>query len=835
VRVDDIFRGLGSFTVKFRWVIVILWIAAVAVIPRALPSLASATQGNNSAFLPESAPSQQALELAAPLGTKSNLLPVTVVAARTSGPLTAADQAWIAGPLSGSLGKVDTVVKVRELGQSAPVAGVTGQADQLEALSDLSGRNQNTAAVTLVDDLRAAMTRAGPPPGLQVHLAGDLAIQVDQQKQSGSTGNSVEYISFLAILIILLLIFRSLLAPLITIIPALLAVVISGPLVGEAAQHGLKVSFLAQILMIVLVLGAGTDYNLFLVFRVREHIRRGDSPKEAVVSALTKVGESITFSALTVVAALLSLLFATFQIYSNLGIPLAIGIGVALLAGLTLTPALLAIFGRASFWPSKTKAGISSAGAWGNVATRLLRRPAVALSIGVVIFAGLSTFVTSYVGGGFGGSISAPAGTDSAAGTALQAKYFPSTAANPTQLIYKLGAPVWDNPAPLVTAEQQLKASGQFTGITGPLNPVGASGFTPQQYSQLHAAVSATAGTGQLPATAPPALIPANATPDLAAKIREGYQLYRASGQFVSPDGKTIQFLAGLSAGDPSTTKAMNATPAVRTAAASVAPTLHATASGVFGQAPAFYDISSISNSDLGNVIPIAILVIGVLLALVMRSLVAPLYLIASVAISYFAALGAAVLIFLKIQHHSGLTFILPFLLFIFLLALGEDYNILVMTRIREEAHRLPLRQAISKALGVTGTTVTSAGLVLAATFAVFAIVGSRGSGGDQIRDVGLGLTIGILMDTFVVRTVLVPCTVALLGRWNWWPSKLHVDSVDADAVGSSAATLGLIGGERGSSADGTGEGAEVSPSAAPDGAGRPDGAERPKGRHYQD
>ena len=223
----------------------------------------------------------------------------------------------------------------------------------------------------------------------------------------------------------------------------------------------------------------------------------------------------------------------------------------------------------------------------------------------------------------------------------------------------------------------------------------------------------------------------------------------------------------------PSTTAAMNAVPAIRSAAATAAPTLHATDYGVGGEAPAFYDISQISDSDLAHVIPIAIVVIGVLLALVMRSLVAPLYLIASVALSYFAALGLSVIVFIELGGAGGITFILPFLLFIFLLALGEDYNILVMTRIREEAHVLPLREAVARASSVTGTTVTSAGLVLAGTFAVFAVVGGRGSGGWQIRDVGIGLALGVLMDTFVVRTVLVPCTVVLLGRWNWWPSSL--------------------------------------------------------------
>jgi putative drug exporter of the RND superfamily len=167
--------------------------------------------------------------------------------------------------------------------------------------------------------------------------------------------------------------------------------------------------------------------------------------------------------------------------------------------------------------------------------------------------------------------------------------------------------------------------------------------------------------------------------------------------------------------------------------------------------------------------------VIGVLLALVMRSLVAPLYLIASVALSYFAALGLTVLLFMRLGGQSGLIFILPFLMFVFLLALGEDYNILVMSRIREEAHRLPLREAVTRALSATGTTVTSAGLVLAGTFGVFAFVGvtTGGANSATLRDVGVALALGVLMDTFLVRTLLVPSTVVLLGRWNWWPSRL--------------------------------------------------------------
>jgi len=751
VRIHAAFRAIGSFAVRFRWFVLVAWVIAAIAVPRALPSLSSVTQGNNANFLPASAPSEHALKLAAPLGG-STLTPVPVVAASTQGALTQAEQAWLQ-KLQQDLGKVPTVVKVRDLGHSPD-----GQATQLQVLSSVSQGGAGTGVTTLVKDLRSAIARDGPPSGLDVHLAGAVAIQVDQQAKSGNTDSQIQLLSIIFIIGLLLLVFRALLAPLVTLIPAVLAVTISGPLVAEAAHHGLKVSPLAQILLIVLVLGAGTDYGLFLVFRVRENLRAGQDRKQAVIAAVERVGESITFSAATVIAALLSLLFATFEFYSDLGIPLAIGIGVMLLAGLTLLPALMAIFGRAVFWPSKTQAGTGKTGVWGRVSVRIVRHPAPTLVAGLVVFGSLAFAVTAYTAAGFGGDTTAPAGSDSAAGAKILSAHFPQTSANPTNILYRLRQPAWNDLPALETARSQLEASGLFTTVTGPLNPNGAT-LTPAQLTALHDRL----GPPQLlPATPPPG----TSIPPIA------YQQYRATGLYISPDGQTVQFLTGLKAGDPSTTAAMNAIPAVRAEAATVARSIGAADYGVGGLAPAIYDISSISNSDLATVIPIAIAVIGILLALVMRSLVAPLYLILSVGLSYLAALGLSVLLFVEIAGDGGLVFFLPFLMFIFLLALGEDYNILVMSRIREEAQRLPLKEAVSHALTATGTTVTSAGLVLGGTFSVFAIVGAQ-QGSTQFRDVGAGLALGVLMDTFLVRTLLVPSTVVLLGRWNWWPSAM--------------------------------------------------------------
>ena len=829
MNVDAVFGALGRFSVRFRWLVTLAWIIGAVAAVSYLPSLSSVTQSDNTKFLPASAPVEKATALARPFGT-SGLIPVPVVVARTAGPLTAADSA-AARRLGAAFKAVPTVRRVVDLGDSPLRPAVRGQAKQFLVLVGQSGGNQS-AFTDLVDAMRAKIAHAGLPAGLQAHLTGGIAVAVDQQQASGNQGDRVQNLSVLFIIVLLVLIFRSLTLSITTLVPAFMSVLISGPLVAEAAQHGLQVSPIAQLLMIVLVLGAGTDYGLFLVFRVREELRTADyqgGPRDvaqasgffgrsaalgralgadlrrprddsraAIVAAVTRVGESITFSAATVVAAVITLLLATFSFYSDLGVPFAIAIVVTLAAALTLLPALLSIrlsllgvkrtlfaqlFGRPKLIPVNIQ-GTGKPGVWGQVANRIVRHPVPTLLAGVIFFAALASGVTAYRAAGFGGNTKPPAGSDSAIGQSLLTRYFPQSSANPTNLIFRFAAPVWGHPSVLSSATAQLRASRLFSQVTGPLNPVGVT-LTGAQYAELHAALG--------PANALPP------TPPAGSKVPAlGYQLYRATANYVSPDGRTVLFSVGLTAGDPASTRALNAVPAVRAEVTRVAssPGVRAADSGVAGEAPALYDISSISTSDLKRIIPVAILVIGLLLALVLRSLIAPLYLIASVGVSYLAALGLSVLLFVELGGSGGLVFFLPFLMFIFLLALGEDYNILVMTRIREEARKLPLRQAVARAVGITGTTVTSAGLVLAGTFLVLAIVGGSGPGGSsQVLDIGIGLALGILMDTFLVRTLLVPSTVVLLGRWNWWPSKM---SRKGRALQPAGGEPGLDGAGRG-------------------------------------
>ena len=771
--VSTSFAVVGRLSVRFRWAIVLAWVAATVAAMTLLPSLSNVTQSDNTSFLPASAPSEQAAQLASPLQGAS-LTAVTVVAARsgaaqTGRTLSAADQAAIAR-LSAALAHVARVTGVRDAGQSAD-----GQAEQLTVLAALaqSGGLATSQQASLVAGLRDVIRAAALPAGLAAHTAGPVATRVDTNATSSKTGGEVQWFSIIFVVALLMAVFRSALAPLIAVLPALVVVLVAERLTAEAAVHGLGVSQIASLLLIVLVLGAGTDYALFLMFRVREEMRAGRACREAIVFSVARVGETITFSAGILIAALLSLATASFSLYSGLAAPLAIAIGLMLIAGLTLLPALLAIFGPVAFWPSSVRPGAGRAGWWGPACARIVRRPTATLVAGLVVFGALAVASAGYLASGFGGAATAPGGSDSALGNALLTEHFPQSAANPTVIVLRLRQPVWAATATVAAAERQLTADPQFTAVSGPFDANGTA-LTAPQYAALHATYG------------PPRALTASSGSRVPRAQLAAYQAYQASGSYVSGDGYTISFATSLAAGNPATTAAEQAVPAVRGDAARAARLAAASAFGVTGQAAFTYDVAQLSDSDLRTVIPIAIAVIAVLLAVVMRSLVAPLYLIASVVLSYFSALGLTVLVFVKAAGQPGLTFILPFLLFMFLLALGEDYNILVMTRIREEAHRLPLPEAVSQALNVTGTTVTSAGLVLAGTFGVLAIVGSGSAGQQNVRtivDVGVGLALGVLMDTFLVRTLLVPSAVVLIGRWNWWPSRLCWLSVPGETT----------------------------------------------------
>jgi putative drug exporter of the RND superfamily len=723
-----IFDGIGNFSVRFRWPIVIGWVLITIVSVKAFPGLSDVAKNSQSSFLPPNSPSVQAEDLAQPFQDSQHGV-ATLVVARESAALTSADTQEITA-IEARVRGLSGVLRVQDFGVSPDK-----HAEQAQVVTDLPPFSAGSNATSLVAAIRA--TFPTDISGLQFHLTGSIPGFVDQQSQSKSSQGNIQEFSLLFIIVLLLIAFRALLAPLVTLVPAAIVLALASPVIAASTHLGVQVSAITQFILIVLVLGAGTDYGLFLVFRTREELRRGLDPKDAVRRAVSTVGESITFSALIVIAALMSLIIAQFNFYQSLGPALAIGIALMLIAGLTLLPALLAIFGRAVFWPSRARLVENQRpNIYGRIAAVVVRRPLPVAIVGAVIFGAIALGQTGTTTAGFADQ-SAPTGTDSAAGDTLISQHYGSANLNATEFLFKFATPIWSHADDLQTIQSTLQARGGFATVEGPLAFSGQA-LTPAQLVAIH-------DGGNTQATA-------------------------ALARFVSADGRTVQYIAV----EPGA-RALPITdvPTVRTLATQTGSSVNAAASGVFGIQPFAYDVNQLSSSDLWHIIPVVAILIALLLAIVLRSLVAPLYLVTSVLLSYLAALGLTALIFVHLGGQSGINFVLPFLMFVFLMALGSDYNVLVMTRIREESHHSGTVDAVRRAIGATGTTVTTAGLILGGTFAVLAFAGGSASGGSQIQQIGYGVAFGVVMDTFVVRTILVPALVVLLGRRNWWPSKL--------------------------------------------------------------
>ena len=770
---EPFFTALARFSVRYKYPVAALWIVVTIVSVALFPGLASVAKDQNSGFLPASSPSMKSAQLAAPW-QNIDLISANIVAARENGPLTKADQAAIQRLVA----VVRTLPHVKTV-QDQGISG-DGKARQIEFQADVNFSGTGPGK-TLADTIRHDFTTVGTPPGLRMHLAGELGIIVDQQSEQASSQGKTTYLSYLFILVLLLIAFRALLAPVITLLPAALVLALSGPVIAASTHLGVQVGSITEIILIVLILGAGTDYGLFLVFRVREELRHGRTTADAVVHSLTNVGETISFSAFTVIAAMLSLLLSQFGFYQGLGPALAIGIGLMLLAGLTFLPAVLAIFGRAVFWPSNTKAmGGEKIGIWGSLAVRVVRKPVVTLVALIAAFVLLACGLINSGTTGFGDKVTGPKGSDSAAGQAVIAQHYPQAGDSlyRTLVLFRFNQPIWSHLGTLDTIQANLSHNQSFvTGsLSGALNPYGIP-LTATQLASLHKQLG--------PAQALPPVQPArfkNVSPS-------AYNAYRATFLYISPPGTTVQWIAQLKDNNTGSTHDLNEVPALRNRIDALGRQAGAQESGVFSQMSFSYDVSDLSTQDLHRIIPFVALVIAILLAIVLRSLIAPIYLVISVVLSYLAALGFAAYMFVHLGSHSGLNFVLPFLVFIFLTALGSDYNILVMTRIREEAKKRPLREAVSYAIGVSGSTITTAGTILAGTFAVLAFAAGNQSGADQMREIGYGIAAGVLMDTFLIRSLLVPAFATLLGRWNWWPSALYhhqIDEEPKDAEGAA-------------------------------------------------
>ncbi len=699
-----LFAWLGRAVVRHPWRVIAIWVVAAAAVILTSPGLP--TTSNESSFLPKNYESIRAMDLqdkAFPqTGNVTGAAAIIVFSRADGGQLTAADSAQVAtitkslearhipGIVSVKAGPLSPNRLVRSAMVAMPNSVVNG-----------SGNASDNAVKALRADLK--------PMVAGTQLAEGVTGQAAQSLDSQQSGNRADQIVLLAtlvlILVLLLIIFRS---PVIALLPLIVIAIVSQVATGliasvNKALHLNTDSSISTILIVVLF-GIGTDYILFLMFRYRERLRRGEDRKQAMVSAVTRVGEVISSAAGVVICAFLALLLSTVSVLRSMGPALAIAVGVTLIAGLTLVPAVVSLLGTKVFWPSKSWKREPSTARFGAIGNALGRRPA--------LFAGVSGLVlVALTIGAFGfkptfdlSSAGIPASAESQRALVTLEKGLPPGATDPTDVL------LHSSSGPLSASE----LTGFGTALKG-----------------LHGVGSVAAPT-------------------------------------VSADKETADYQLTLTY-DPASTQA------VSVMKNSIMPGAHAAASAgtyalVGGTTAVYSDIQRAINHDYAVVFPVAAAIILLILILLLRSVVAPWYLLASVGLGFGATLGASVLVFQVLRDQAGLVFLLPVYMYLFVVALGTDYNILMIARLREEAREgRDARQAAAMALRHTGPAIGAAGLILAGTFASLTLAGNT-----ILSQVGFAVSCGIALAAFVMAMFFSPSLTALIGHRAWWPG--HAD-----------------------------------------------------------
>jgi RND superfamily putative drug exporter len=693
----------GSWT---KWIVVGLWLVVVVVAYPLQAKLNGAEKNDASAWLPASAESVKVLDVQTHL-QPPNTYSGVVVYYRASG-LTAADRvkaATDARKFAGLPGALPGQV-------AGPIPSADGTAMQTIVPINVGTQGWN-GAIAPVDSMRA--TAASGANSMATHVTGVLGYAADDAKVYKGLGGTLLYAALAVVIVMLLISYRSPVLWLLPVISSVVALITADAVVYLLAKHaGLTVNEESAAILDVLVLGASTDYALLIVARYREELRRHDRRHPAMAEALRRAGPAIIASGSTVIIALLMLSFAQLGSTKGLGPVLAIGIGIGMLAMLTLLPALLVTFPRGIFWPYKPRYGSAeptTRGLWARVGWAIAPRPRLVWVTTAVILGVLALGLTGLKANGLTNAQAFSGHPDSVTGETVLAAHFPAGAGQPVIVV---GSPSAADP--------------------------------------LRAAVAAT-----------PGIIHVSAPVTLA-----GYA-----------------YVQGTLTAPPDSQAAYDTIDRVRAAVHAV-PGGHAL---VGGQTAVTLDVARAANHDRTLLLPLILAVVLVILAILLRALVAPLILTATVVLSFAAALGVSAFFFNHVYRFGGADNSFPLLVYVFLVALGIDYNIFLMTRVREEARRRDARHGAIAGLAATGGVITSAGFVLAGTFAVLATIPSTFS-----IELGFAVAFGILLDTIVVRLLLVTALNLDVGRWMWWPSTLARTPDPAPAELGHERTAALAG-----------------------------------------
>ena len=697
-------RPLAAFVTgrRTKWLVIAVWIVLAVALAGPGGKLADETNNDTESFLPDNAESTQVLRLLNERFPEGKTTEALIVYRRPGG-LTDRDKRKIS--LDGRLAarQLPTVgLPAVPFEPGAPQGLVAGDGEV--AYTVVTFPEDNDQVADWGKELRE-ITDSARPAGLEAYVTGEVGFNTDAEEVFGSLDAKLLLATVLLVLVLLGAIYRS---PAIALMPILVvgfAYMVAQAFIYFYAKSGATVSDNATSIFVVLMFGVGTDYCLLLVSRYREELRMYQDKHEAMAHALTRTGPAILASGLTVSISMLVLLLAENGSVHSLGPVAAIGVACVLAAGLTLLPAMLTIGGRKAFWPRRQVVAYDPE----HVVTE---RTGIWRRIGdrVLQRPGLALGATLvfFLAGGLG------------------------------LLAYK------EDYSTTTFFKKQTESVDGFRVLERAL-PAGALAPTTVLVRREDARIRPQ---------------DVEAARRLAAQGEGVADVTPVQGR--STDGR-IARVDVVFEDDPYMKGALVQARELRERLDGLPAGVDAlTGGGTSIQ----YDYDKASARDLKVIVPIALVVIAVILAVLLQAIVAPLVLIASVIVSFLGTFGISLLFIRYVVGDAGIDNGLPTFAFIFLVALGIDYTIFLMSRVREEARRFGTREGMLRALNATGPVITSAGLILAGTFSVLMTLPVTFA-----FDLGFMVALGILLDTFIVRTMMVPAAVELIGDKVWWPS----------------------------------------------------------------
>ncbi len=697
--------------------VVISWFVITGFFGPLFGKLTSVQENNNSSFLPKGAEATQASEVIQTFSNKDSFSFPTLIL--FEGKVTPENLAAINEHMVGvgDLTLAGTDSKISDFIAPDQTISVFPSEDGKAILANvpLDGNsisellpNDEPVLPAIVEALREDIEPLAEANGVSHYVTGPAGLLGDLFGAFGSIDSTLLLTTLAVVAVILIVVYRSPVLWIIPLLSALFALSTAGGIVYLLAKADIiDVDGQSQGILSVLVIGAATDYALLLIARYREELHHHENRFDAMRSAYKGVWEPILASGSTVAIALLVLLFSQLTNTAGLGPIGAIGIVVSMITILTLLPALLLIFGRWIFWPRVPQ---------NDGDDHVLEG------------------VWSKVGESIGRN---PRKAWVITGSVLLILAFAST----TLKADGIGTVDTFTGKPESVVGQKLLLK-HFPGGEGDPTQVVVSA---DKIEAVTAALTGAPGVSSITPALDGLPIPGKPAPSI--KI---------------VDNKAILNVTLDTA--PDSVEAGNDIPELRRLAK------EADSSALIGGTSAvYYDVRQANDRDNKTIIPIILLVITLILGVLLRSILSAIVLLGTVVLSFFATLGVSALVFNHVFGFAGGDNSFPLFAFIFLVALGIDYNIFLMSRVREESQKIGTRAGVIKGLTVTGSVITSAGIVLAATFAVLGLLPLV-----PLAQLGFAVAFGVLLDTIIVRSILVPALVHEIGPKIWWPSKLQ-------------------------------------------------------------